>query len=213
MTIEQARRYTGIALWFLAIINLFSNLFSVTTETSFLITLSLGALAHFIYPKPLQLVASHVIGAYRAITKKYSGWFVLIIVPTILIPVSGVIFLLALPPELRNATISKPAPVVIEKDKTYDSNPEACDIHYYIAEAMIEYASKYPEEAKKPNCNTATLTGGTNHEYTMTGYIISPNAFGVEGRIHYVVKLEYTGGDVSDPDNWKALGDPLIYSD
>lgn len=88
--------------------------------------------------------------------------------------------------------------------------PTACDIHAYVAGAVIEGYAKYPDEARKPSCTEALLVKVDGDEYVMFGYVIAPNAFGTEGRIQYSVELRYNGGSPSDIDNWEVLSDPVI---
>ena len=92
----------------------------------------------------------------------------------------------------------------------YDE-PSVCDIHEQMANAIIEGYINFPREARKPSCYKASLTKNLDGTYTMTGYVIAPNAFGVEDEVHYSVELQFNGGSSSDLSNWENIGEPIIY--
>lgn len=89
------------------------------------------------------------------------------------------------------------------------ATPSICDINSYVAGAVIEGYTKYPDEAKQ-SCAYATLTSLGDHVYEVSGYVIGKNSFGVEGRIYYKAKMLYKGGRANDLDNWELIGEPEI---
>lgn len=93
---------------------------------------------------------------------------------------------------------------------TSTTEPTACSIHAYVAGAVIEGYTKYPDEARKPSCTEASLVKNSDGTYTMTGYVIAPNAFGTEGRVYYSVDLRFKGGNTTSLDNWEVVSEPVI---
>jgi len=90
------------------------------------------------------------------------------------------------------------------------SKPTACDIHEWVGSAMIDSYAKYPESSRLPSCMESKLEQQYSNTYRMTGYVIVPNAFGVESRASYSVLLEYDGSDPSDANSWDIIGEPII---
>lgn len=89
------------------------------------------------------------------------------------------------------------------------ATPSICDINSYVARAVIAGYTKYPDEADD-SCRYATLTSLGNHLYEVSGYVIAKNAFGVEGRLYYKIKMLYKGGRANDLSNWENIGEPEI---
>lgn len=88
--------------------------------------------------------------------------------------------------------------------------PTACDIHEWVGRAVIESYAKYPESSRLPSCLESQLEHRSLNMYRMSGYIIVPNAFGVESRVSYSVLLEYDGSDPSDAESWDVISEPTI---
>jgi len=91
-----------------------------------------------------------------------------------------------------------------------DREPTACDIHAFVAGAVIEGYTKYPDEARKPSCTEARLVSTGGDTYQMSGYVIASNALGTEGRLYYTVDLRYKGGSPMMVSNWEVLSEPTI---
>lgn len=89
------------------------------------------------------------------------------------------------------------------------ATPSICDINSYVARAVIAGYTKYPDEADD-SCRYATLTSLGDHLYEVSGYVIAKNAFGVEGRLYYKIKMLYKGGRANDLSNWENIGEPEI---
>ena len=92
----------------------------------------------------------------------------------------------------------------------FSRKPGVCEVYRPVSRTMIEYAAKFPEDARIPSCSEFTLKNLYGNEYELKGYIIAPNAFGVEDHINFTLRMTYKGNSPSDMANWD-FQDPSIY--
>ena len=152
---------------------------------------------------------------YKRLIATYNPFLVWLVIALILLQGTYIGSLLALPPEVRQQYLPKSTSEPVELFGTKDDAPDfsrkpgVCEVYRPVSRTMIEIAAKYPDEARIPPCSEFTLKNLYGDEYQLEGYIISPNSFGVEGRISFTLRMTYKGGNPSDMANW-VFQDPII---
>lgn len=75
---------------------------------------------------------------------------------------------------------------------------------YTQAKEHVREQLKCPSAAKFPFF-ASNLSQFKGQIYLMTSYVDSDNSFGATVRTHFIIKLQFAGGDKAQLNNWKVL--------